>query len=118
MKNPTSTPKPTSNSFDILIDDKINDNEKKEEFTSKQIFLQKATLINKNNNLKLKVNHQVDKINKLYIEKQELKETLHEMSNTLEAMDRMYDSLDMELPEVKQKAKKTKSKQKKITIEL
>ena len=35
MKNLTSTPTPTSNSFNFLIDDELNDNEKKEEFISK-----------------------------------------------------------------------------------
>ena len=43
----TSTLIPTliPNSFDILIDNEVKDDKKKEEFTSRQILLQKAILV-------------------------------------------------------------------------
>ena len=69
----TVIPRPIyrTNSFDILTtDDNMKEDNEREAFKSWQTFLEKSVLINQNNNLKLKVNYQIDKITTLNNENQ------------------------------------------------
>ena len=72
--------------------------------------MEKSVLINQNNNLKLKVNGQIDKITILTNENQQLQQTINDMIHISDIIDYMYNSIDKKLSNMKNKLKKVKSK--------